>query len=41
MDETEYTMETPNGNITIEKVHSEKDFGVIFDNKLNFTEHMR
>ena len=40
IDDTEYTMETPNGNITIEKVHSEKDLGVIFDNKLNFTEHI-
>ena len=37
---TEYTMETPNGNVTIEKVESEKDLGVIFDSKLNFTEHI-
>ena len=40
IDDTEYTMETPNGNITIEKVPSEKDLGAIFDNKLNFTEHI-
>ena len=35
IDDTKYTMETPNGNIKIEKVHTEKDLGVIFDNKLN------
>ena len=40
IDDTEYTMETPNGNITTEKVYCEKDLGVIFDNKLNFTEHI-
>ena len=33
-------METPNGNVTIEQVESEKDLGVIFDSKLNFTEHI-
>ena len=31
VESTEYTMETPNGNVTIEKVESEKDLGVIFD----------
>ena len=40
VESTEYTMETPNGNATIDKVESEKDLGVIFDSKLNFTEHI-
>ena len=40
IDDTEYTMEKPNGNITIEKVHNEENLVVIFDNKLNFTEYI-
>ena len=40
MEDTAYTMETTNGTISIEKVKSEKDSGVIFDSKLTFTEHI-
>ena len=40
MEDTAYTMETTNGTISIEKVKSEKDLGVIFDSKLTFTEHI-
>ena len=40
MEDTAYTMETPNGIVPIEKVQSEKDLGVTFDSKLNFTEHI-
>ena len=40
MEDTAYTMETPNGLVPIEKVPSEKDLGVTFDSKLNFTEHI-
>ena len=40
MEDTAYTMETPNGKVPIEKVQSEKDLGVTFDSKLNFTEHI-
>ena len=40
VESTEYTMGIPNGNVTIEKVESEKDLGVIFNSKLNFTEHI-
>ena len=40
VESTEYTMGTPNGNVTIEKVENEKDPGVIFDSKLNLTEHI-
>ena len=40
MEDTAYTMETTTGTISIEKVKSEKDLGVIFDSKLTFTEHI-
>ena len=40
MKDTEYTMETTNGTISIEKVKNEKYLGVIFDSKLTFTEHI-
>ena len=36
----EYTMQTETGEIKVEKVQSEKDLGVIFDQKLKFTEHI-
>ena len=40
LEDTAYTMETPNGRVSIEKVQSEKDLGVTFDSKLNFAEHI-
>ena len=40
MEDTAYTMDTTNGTISIEKVNSEKDLGVIFDSKLTFIEHI-
>ena len=40
MEDTAYTMETTNGRVPIEEVQSDKDLGVIFDSKLNFTEHI-
>ena len=40
MEDTAYTIETTNVTISIEKVKSEKDLGVIFDSKLTFTEHI-
>ena len=40
MEDTVYTMETTNGRVPIQKVQKEKDLGVTFDSKLNFTEHI-
>ena len=36
----EYTMQTEIGEFKVEKVQSEKNLGVIFDQKLKFTEHV-
>ena len=36
----EYTMQTETGEIKVKKVQSEKDLGVIFDQKLKFTEYI-
>ena len=36
----DYTMQTDTGPIVVEKVTSEKDLGVAFDQKLKFTEHI-
>ena len=38
--EFEYTMQTNTGTVIVKKVTSEKDLGVIFDQKLKFTEHI-
>ena len=35
---TEYTMETTDGQIMVEKVDQEKDLGVIFDSNMKFGE---
>ena len=35
----EYTMQTNTGTVIVKKVTSEKDLGLIFDQKLKFTEH--
>ena len=40
MEDKAYTMETTNERVPIEKFQSEKDLGVTFDSKLNFTEHI-
>ena len=36
----DYTMQTDTGPIVVEKVTSEKDLGVTFDQKLKFTDHI-
>ena len=37
----EYSMESENGQVKVEKVSAEKDLGVIFDSSLRFGEHIR
>ena len=36
----EYTIQTNNGTVIVEKVTTEKDLGVIFDQKLKFTDYI-